>query len=88
MRFPPLSSPHLCKLADDFRRYSNSLLVSLNNRISTRDAIGNPVVSRRPAIELAITTAVMTRTDSGTDISWLESEQSTAAHKISGSGVV
>jgi hypothetical protein len=83
-----LSSPHLCNLADNFRRYSNTLLVSLNNRISIRDATGKPVVSRRLAIELAITTSVITRTDSGTDILYLENERSTAADKISGSGVV
>lgn len=88
MRLPPLSSPHPCKLVDNFRRYSNTLLVSLNNRISIRDSIGNPAVSRRPAIELAIMTEVMTRTDSGTDILCTESGRSSAAHKISDVEVV
>jgi hypothetical protein len=79
-----LSSPHLCELADNFRRYSIALLVSLNNRISIRDATGNLVVSRKLPIELAVTTSTMTRTDSGTEISGMGSGRSSAMYKISG----
>ncbi|KAF8498152.1 hypothetical protein F5888DRAFT_225220 [Russula emetica] len=79
---------YTCPTAILGKLYSNTFLVSLNNRISIRDATGNPVVRTGPAIEFAITTSVMTRTDSGTDVLCTETGRSTAAHKISGSEVV
>ena len=54
---------------DKLARYSNTLLVSLNNRISIRNAVaGTPIASRSTAITFAVTP----RSDSGIDISHLE----------------
>ncbi|KAI0270130.1 hypothetical protein BGY98DRAFT_277159 [Russula aff. rugulosa BPL654] len=80
----PNKNWYTCPTAILGKLYSIALLVSLNNRISIRDATGNLVVSRKLPIELAVTTSTMTRTDSGTEISGMGSGRSSAMYKISG----
>ena len=72
---------------DKFARYSNTLLVSLNNRISIRNAVANTHVNSRST---AITFAVTPRSGSGTDLSHpgLEGGQSSFTHKFQLSGDV
>jgi len=64
---------------DKLARYSNALLVSLNNRISMRNAAENTPVA---SLSTAIVFAVAPRSDSGTDISHLEDGRSSATHKF------
>ena len=65
-------------------RYSNTLLVSLNNRITVRNAASAKVANRDQGIPLAVTP----RSDSSTNIThiewahWTESEQSSVADKF------
>jgi hypothetical protein len=63
---------------DYLGRYSNTLLVSLNNRISVRKAASAPVTNRNQGIALATTT----RSDSSTDIMYIEEDQSSVADKF------
>ena len=63
---------------DKLGRYTNTLLVSLNNRISIRKAAGVQMVNRNQDIALA----VMPRSDSGTDITYSENEQSSFADSL------
>ena len=69
---------------DYLGRYSNTLLVSLNNRISVRNAASAKVANLDQGIPLAITP----RSHSGTDLThiewahWTESEQSLVADKF------
>ena len=78
------SSPLVLASVHHLGRYSNTLLVSLNNRIMVRNAAIAKVVNRDQGTPLAITP----RSDSGTDITyiewaqWAESEQSSVADKI------
>ncbi len=70
---------------DSRGRYSNTLLVSLNNRISIRNSTGaHVVVSQIPAI----IPTVAPRSDRSTDITGTENEQSPVADKFPGSGKV
>ena len=73
---------------DKLARYSNTLLVSLNNRISIRNAMANTHVTS--SLSPAITFAVAVRSDSDTDMSCLpvEGERSPAAPKFQLSGDV
>ncbi|KAF8498151.1 hypothetical protein F5888DRAFT_1803073 [Russula emetica] len=82
---PSLSPAHLRMFIDKPARYSNTLLVSFNNRISIRNAVaGTPAASRSTAIAFAVTP----RSDGSTDISCLEGGRSSAAHKLQLSGDV
>ena len=69
---------------DYLGRYSNTLLVSLNNRITVRNAASAKVANRDQGIPLAVTP----RSNSGTDLThiewdhWAESEQSSVAAKF------
>ena len=76
-------------LIDYLGRYSNTLLVSLNNRITLRNAASAKVSNRDQGIPLAVTP----RSGSGTDIThnvtshiewaqWAESEQPLVADKF------
>jgi hypothetical protein len=85
VRLSPLSPADLRMFTDKLVRYSNTLLVSLNNRISIRNAVTSTHVTSRST---AITFAVTPRSDSGTDISHLEGGWSSAAHKFQLSGDV
>ena len=60
---------------DHLGRYSNTLLVSLNNRISVRKAASAKVTNRNQGIALAATP----RSDSNTDITCIENDQSSVA---------
>ena len=61
---------------DYLGRYSNTLLVSLNNRISVRKAVVAQVPNRNQGIALAVTP----RSDSSTDVTCvMENEQSPGA---------
>jgi len=63
---------------DYLGRYSNTLLVSLNNRISVRKAASVQVPNRNQGIVLAATP----RSDSSTDITCIEAEQSSVVDKF------
>jgi hypothetical protein len=63
---------------DYLGRYSNTLLVSLNNRISVRKAASTKVVNRNQGIALAATA----RSGSGTDITCIDDDQSSVADKF------
>lgn len=76
---------YTCPTAILGKLYSNTLLVSLNNRISIRNAVTNtPVAGRSTAISFAVAPS----SDSGTDISHLDSVRSSTAHKFQHSGDV
>jgi hypothetical protein len=64
-------------------RYSNTLLVSLNNRISIRNSASTHVVVSR-----SLAVAVAPRSDSSTDITRIENELSPVADKFPGRGMV
>jgi hypothetical protein len=64
---------------DYLGRYSNTLLVSLNNRISVRKAASARVTNRNQGMALAAATP---RSDSSTDITCIEEEQSSVADKF------
>ena len=68
---------------DNLGRYSNTLLVSLNNRISIRNSASTHVV-------VSQSLAVPPRSDSSTDtdITCIENEQSPVADKFLGRGMV
>ena len=69
---------------DILGRYSNTLLVSLNNRISIRNvAATRGIANRTQAITLG-----MPRFDSNTDIAIMEVERPSATYKSSGVGGV
>lgn len=69
---------------DTLCRYSNTLLASLNNRISIRKvATTRGIANRMEAITLG-----MPRFDSNTDIAIMEVEQPSATYKSSGIGGV
>ena len=59
---------------DYLGRYSNTLLVSLNNRISVRKAASAHVPNRNQGIALAATP----RSDSSMDITCIEDEHKTS----------
>jgi hypothetical protein len=75
-----MSPSHSRIYTDNLNRYSNTLLVWFNNRISIRKAaIAQVEVHRRAAIPLAITIQ--------SDITtFMENEQSQVAHKFSVNG--
>jgi len=69
---------------DILGRYSNTLLVSLNNRISIRKvATTRGIANRTQAITLG-----MPRFDSNTDIAIMEVERPSPTYKSSGVGSV
>jgi hypothetical protein len=70
---------------DYLGRYSNTLLVSLNNRISVRKEASAQVTNRNQGM-IALTATP--RSDSSTDITCIENERSSVAdkfpHRLSG----
>lgn len=64
---------------DYLGRYSNTLLVSLNNRILVRKAASAPVTNRNQGMALA---ATLRRSDSSTEITCIEDEQSPVTNKF------
>jgi hypothetical protein len=62
---------------DTLGRYSNTLLVSLNNRISIRNSASTHVV-----VSQSLAVAVPPRPDSSTDITSIENEQSPVVDKF------
>lgn len=65
---------------DDLGRYSNTLLVSLNNRISIRNSASTRVF-------VSQNFAVAPRSDRSTDITSIENEQSPVADKFADGGM-
>ena len=63
---------------DYLGRYSNTLLVSLNNRISVRNAVSTQGSNRNQGIALSVTP----RSDSSTDIASMENEESSVGDKF------
>ncbi|KAF8498150.1 hypothetical protein F5888DRAFT_224818 [Russula emetica] len=77
----PHENWYTCPTAILGKLYSNTLLVSLNNRISIRSKVaGAQVINRNQGIAFAVTP----RSDSSTDITYMESEQSSIADKFPG----
>lgn len=79
----PNENWYTCPTAILGKLYSNTLLVSLNNRISIRNSASTHVV-----VSQSLAVAVAPCSDSSTDITRIENEQSPVADKFPGRGMV